>query len=147
MEYKGIELKEVTEPQVFDPPKKMVVWNYNEGHPVDVRELQVIAILPKLQTHLSILCKDGGLERWATSCAEIPEEPKSRRVTERELARWLAQGNGEYTNSESECWWASTSISYTKAKGGQQVDACILVRKWNDTEWHEPDVQYMGIEE
>ena len=25
MEYKGIELKEVTEPQIFDPPKKMVL--------------------------------------------------------------------------------------------------------------------------
>lgn len=26
MKYKGIELKEVTEPQLFDPPKKMLVW-------------------------------------------------------------------------------------------------------------------------
>ena len=28
MKYKGIELKEVTKPQLFDPPKKMFVWDH-----------------------------------------------------------------------------------------------------------------------
>lgn len=37
MEYKGIELKEVTEPQLFNPPKKMLVWD----HYGDVVELKV----------------------------------------------------------------------------------------------------------
>ena len=27
MKYKGIELKEITEPQIFNPPKKMLVWD------------------------------------------------------------------------------------------------------------------------
>ena len=147
MEYKGIELKEVTKPQIFDPPKKMVVWNYNEGHPVGVRELPVIAILPRLQTHLSILCKDGGLERWATSCAEIPEEPKPRRATNRELARWLAQGNGEYTNLKSEFYDNFSSFSYRECKKDMEVYENFEVRKWDDTEWHEPTVDYMGLEE
>lgn len=30
MKYKGIELKEITEPQIFDPPKKMLVWRTNK---------------------------------------------------------------------------------------------------------------------
>lgn len=27
MKYKEMDLKEITEPQIFDPPKKMVVWD------------------------------------------------------------------------------------------------------------------------
>ena len=35
MEYKGIELKEVTEPQLFNPPKRMLVWDNYEKVELD----------------------------------------------------------------------------------------------------------------
>ena len=31
MEYKGIKLTEVTGSQIVDPPKKMLVWDYEPG--------------------------------------------------------------------------------------------------------------------
>ena len=40
MKYKGIELEEVTEPQLFAPPKKMLVWGRYEN----ITELDVYAI-------------------------------------------------------------------------------------------------------
>ena len=43
MKYKGIELKEVTEPQLFDPPKKMLVWESYEN----ITELNVYAIVSR----------------------------------------------------------------------------------------------------
>ena len=29
----------------------------------------------------------------------------------------------------------------------QTLQSRLLVRKWDDTEWHEPTVDYLGIEE
>lgn len=144
MKYKGIELVEITEPQICNPPKKMVVWNYKEGHPVDIRELPVIAILPRLQTHANIVCKDGNFEWWATSCAEIPEEPKPRRATNRELAEWLAKGNGQKSGNNG---IACVSYSYGHLTDDCEIDKNVVVRKWGDTDWHEPTVDYMRLEE
>lgn len=141
MRYKGHELKEITEPQIFDPPKKMVVWNYDKGRPVDVRELPVIAILPRLRTHANIVCRDGGLDWWATACAEIPEEPKPRMATNRELSKWLAQGNGE----AKDC--INNVITYCIYRDGKdEIPDSIMVRNWDDTEWHEPTAEYLGLE-
>ena len=66
MKYKGIELKEITEPQLFNPPRRMLVWD-SDG---DTVELNVCAVVNR----------DGFrviTERSAwRHCAEIPEEPK-----------------------------------------------------------------------
>lgn len=43
MKYKGIELKEVTELQLFNPPKKMLVWDSNSSEPT---EKDVVAFIP-----------------------------------------------------------------------------------------------------
>ncbi len=43
--YNGMELEEVTTPQVFDPPKKCVVWDDDSLSP---SESSVIAIFPRV---------------------------------------------------------------------------------------------------
>lgn len=38
-------------------------------------------------------------------------------------------------------------FSYNEPDREKQVENDILIRKWEDTDWHEPTVDYMGIED
>ena len=134
MKYKGIELKEVTEPQFFNPPKKMLVWD-NYG---DVVELNVYAVVNRGADSFPVICQ---YSTWK-HCAEIPEsKPKS--VTYRELARWLAEGNGQYRRILTN----SSTFTYANEDENNSVDELIAVRKWDDTEWHKPTREYLGLED
>ena len=137
MKYKGIELKEFTseKPVIFDPPKRMLVWDYDDGTPTEV---EVLAFIPNRyhkvieQTSLYI------------HCAEIPEV-MFRRATNRELAKWLVQGNGQYQVGGGSRMWTEHTYDI-----GQDDDACskfIKVRKWCENEWHEPTREYLGLED
>lgn len=136
MEYKGIELKEFEseKPVLFEPPKRMLVWDCDVETPT---EAEVLAFIPNRcrkvieQTYVYI------------HCAEIPEV-LCRRSTNRELAKWLVLGNGQYQVSGGRIW---TEHHYDI---GQDDDACskfIKVRKWCDKEWHEPTPEYLGLED
>ena len=132
MEYKGIELKEVTEPQFFNPPKKMLVWD----HYGDVVELKVYAIVNRGADSSPVICQ---YTTWK-HCAEIPE---SNPVTYRELARWLSEGKGEVM-------WANNVLSiwnYSTDEDSKALDESLSVRKWDDTEWHKPTREYLGLED
>ena len=137
MKYKGIELKEFTseKPVLFDPPRKMLLWNDNDETPT---EKDVLAFIPN-RYHKVI--EQQFLYRH---CAEIPEV-MCHRATNRELAKWLALGNGQYQVSGGD--WIWTEHHYNN---GQDDDACskfIKVRKWCDKEWHEPTLEYLGLED
>lgn len=134
MKYKGIEIKEITEPQIFNPPKLMLVWDNDNESP---RQLNVCAIVNRE-------CNRVITERtdWK-HCAKIPEE--SMLATNRELARWLAQGNGEMRRGNMSMVF--TSLSYASALGNDPIDEFTLVRKWDDTEWHNPTREYLGLED
>ena len=137
MTYKGIELKEFTseKPVIFDPPKRMLVWDYDDETPT---EKDVIAFIPNRYHKV--------IEQTSISlhCAEIPDKG-SELATNRELAKWLVLGNGQYkVNGVSKLW---TEHHYDI---GQDDDACskfIKVRKWCDKEWHEPTLEYLGLED
>jgi len=142
MKYKGIELKEITSLQVFDPPKELLVWedstDSNEPH-VDTVCAVVRTVIGTTQ-----VIGDFGL-RWK-HCAEIPKETKPRRATNRELAKWIAQGNGEWRLYGTAQIGANTNYEYNTYEEKQNVTDGVLVRKWDDTEWQEPTVDYLGIE-
>lgn len=144
--YNGMELEEITEPQIFDPPKTMLVWGDCSGHVEDhVKKAEVVAILPRTALKYPIITEDDdGYEHGAF----IPEKPAPRRATNRELAKWLAQGNGEWGISKfgfiekAEIGWF-----YDTGYEKQTLQSELRVRKWDDTEWHDPTVDYMGIED
>lgn len=136
MKYKGIELKEFKseKPVLFDPPNLMLVWNDGDSEP---SEENVFAFIPN--RCYPVIGTDDNLDH----CAEIPEAP-CRRATNRELAKWLVLGNGQYKVSGGRIW---TEHHYDI---GQDDDACskfIKVRKWCDKEWHEPTLEYLGLED
>lgn len=133
MKYKGFELTEVTEPQLFDPPKKMLVWESYEN----ITELNVYAIVSRKD--FPVICENT---TWR-HCAEIPEVLESKLVTCRELARWLSEGNGEVM-------WANNVLSnwnYSTDEENKALDESLSVRKWDDTEWHKPTREYLGLED
>lgn len=136
MKYKGFDLKEVTEPQLFDPPKKMLVWDYC----ANIVKLKVYAIASREQ--YPVICENSA---WR-HCAEIPEELKPKPVTYRELARWLAKGNGEVKDEDDEGTICMNRF-YWEGQENNPVKDSLLVRKWDDTEWHKPTSEYLGLED
>ena len=138
MEYKGIKLTEVTRSQIVDPPKEMFVCNYDPGC---LLKADVLAIVNGRESGYPVITKTGTYRH----CAEIPEAPKPRRVTNRELSKWLAKGHGEYTNKQS-CSTSYITYEYFLDSAESEVSENILVRRWDDNDWHEPTVDYMGIE-
>lgn len=143
IKYDGMELEEFTTPQVFNPPKRMVVWDNGANIKIGI----VAAILPGVGFPVTTIDEDGIIQAFHSHCAEIPEAPKPRLVTNRELSRWLAQGNGEYKEiiTDHEC--CMTYFYYSDRGRDVELPKGIKVRKWADTEWHEPTVDYLGIDD
>lgn len=146
----GMKLDEVTETKVFDEPHDMFVWNNSDSVPT---RMSVCAIIPYRHAG-SVITTNGAYEH----CAEIPEKPAPRMVTNRELAKWLAQGNGEVlslmptTNGHprevvTTDWYYFSGDDSKNVDYGFEGQRCKGVRKWDDEEWLTPDVEYMGITE
>ena len=133
MKYKGIELIEITEPQMFNPPKLMLVWDNNNGGPA---KLNVCAIVNR--EGFRVITENAA---WR-HCAEIPEVL----ATNRELARWLAEGKGEVMScgNMSE---VRSSFSYDSIAANEPVAGKFIVRKWDASEWHLPTREYLGLED
>lgn len=60
--------------------------------------------------------------------------------TNRQLAKWLAQGNGESKTGT----FVYIYHIYEEYKTNKEVKN-YLVRKWDDEDWHNPTLDYMGI--
>lgn len=72
----------------------------------------------------------------------IVEEDKKcpSRLTYKQLAKWLARGNGQMYKGK-------TGFNYNQLIYKEIYDDCptpvgYYVRKWDDTEWHEPTTDY-----
>lgn len=137
MKINGIKITEFKsdKPVVFDPPKKMLVWDTLSSHPY---EKLVDAYIP---SHNSpAICQSS---IWG-HCAEIPEAPK--RMTNRQLAEWLAMGNGEKKRldeyEKEGVVFASIEFTYELGDANRPVDECYFIRRWKETEWHEPTVDF-----
>lgn len=70
-------------------------------------------------------------------CYLVSEPKEPRRMTNRELAKWLAQGNGQ-------CMFTTNAVGTAYSYGifdGREIPDGIMIRGWDETEWHEPIVQ------
>lgn len=139
MKYNGIELKEFTsdKPIAFSTPRPMLVWDDDDR---TCRYADVLAYLPESTSPVIEDCS------FWQHCAEIPEEPKPRRATNLELAKWLAQGNGLCKNRNGTGGPIWTNIGVSELTLNDECCQSWVIRKWEDTEWHEPTVDYLGLE-
>lgn len=135
MKYKGIELEEITEPQILENPEKMLVWDSDRQTP---KECDVYAIVDRGPNSCNVICQVSTYRH----CAKIPKVL----ATNRELARWLAEGNGEVMSCGNVSEVLS-SFSYDSTAANEPIAGKFIVRKWDDTEWHEPSREYLGLED
>lgn len=87
--------------------------------------------------------------QWETSRSYRIKPVEETPVSRRELARWLAQGNGEYCWHDSEDGHISQcgiELRYYAENANEKV-VQVKIRKWEDSEWHTPTREYMGLEE
>ena len=112
MKYKGIELKEFEseKPVIFDPPKSMLVWDFDDETPTEV---EVIAFIPNRYNKV--------IEKTSiyAHCAEIPDVG-SELATNIQLAEWLANGFGIMKRSD----YITTDLSFDE---GTHLHGNILV--------------------
>ena len=133
MKYKGIELKEFEseKPLLFDPPKRMLVWNGCDNEPF---KENVVAFIPNR------CCPVIGTNYTFEHCAEIPD---SEQATVIQLAEWVSKGFGIIKRG---CC-ITNYVSFDERDENSPVSDATLVRKWGDKEWHKPTREYLGLKD
>ena len=132
-------MKEVTyeDWQKNPTPRMMWVWNSKVE---DKEKAKVIHILSNgvcIYPILTVTDIDDDYETYK-HCAEI-EEPKTRRMTNKELSRWLREKptrECKYLTSEYIC----STFEYREYKQDEEVDVDMRIRE-DDGEWREPLVE------
>ena len=132
-------MKEVTyEDWLKNPtPRMMWVWDSSENNK---KQLKVIYISKEDITHPVITLSHSDIDSSRYKhCAEIE---KQRRMTNKELSRWLREKptrECKYLTSEYIC----STFEYREYKQDEEVDVDMRIRE-DDSEWREP---LMEIEE
>ena len=101
-------------------------------------------------------CKDYAVENYCKKCIhEVSiccsprlgcqgfrelKEIKKRRKTNRELAKWLAQGNGQAKDINSSTI-TSRGLMYDDGDDDKPCPSYLVIRGWDETEWHAPEVE------
>ena len=117
-------------------PRMMWVWDSSENNK---KQLKVIYISKEDITHPVIALAYGDIDSSRYKhCAEI-EESKTRRMTKKELSRWLREKptrECKYLTSEYIC----STFEYREYKQDEEVDVDMRIRE-DDSEWREPLVE------
>ena len=133
-------MKEVTyEDQQKNPtPRMMWVWDSSENNKV---QRKVLYIIDKPITYQVIaLIKSELSTESFMHCAEI-EEPKTRRMTKKELSRWLREKPTREFKFNGYIGCSVYSIyTYDEDCGDKEVRKDVVIRE-DDGEWKEPLVE------
>ena len=115
-------------------PRTMWVWDFDESAR---QQRKVIYFLDPKVTYLVVaLAEDGISIEHFRCCAEIK---KQRRMTNKELARWLREKptrEYKYLNSDYIC----STFDYREYKQDEEVSVDMRIRE-DDGEWREPLVE------
>lgn len=81
---------------------------------------------------------------WNKDKVEEALNPKHKRMTNRQLAKWLAKGNGECSYNNTVYYLNAYGYHcYDMRHANDFVDEHIRVRKWDSEEWIEPTVDLL----
>ena len=133
-------MKEVTyeEWQKNPTPRMMWVWDSSESNKKQRKVIYLINL--KLTYPVVALSEDETVGEPFKHCAEI-EEPKTRRMSNQELAWWLQEGkHREYKFPDINIQLVRSYFEYDEAVANDEVYGNILIRE-NGGEWHEPLVE------
>ena len=132
-------MKEITyeDWQKNPTPRMMWVWNATVEDKVQAKVIFVAKADTCIYPVLSIMKNDVGYDTFQ-HCAEI-EEPKTRRMTNKELSHWLREKpTREYKYSTS--YYVCNTFDYKEYKQDEEVDVDMRIRE-DDSEWQEPLVE------
>ena len=115
-------------------PRMMWVWDYNEE---DRQQRKVVYFLNSNDPYPVVtITADESASDIYMHCAEIE---KQRRMTNKELSRWLrekATREWKYKN----VYYVYSFYSYTERNADEEVCDRVLIRE-DDGEWREPLVE------
>lgn len=80
------------------------------------------------------------LDMWYCQGFRELNAVKKRRMTNRELAQWLAQGNGQVKDINSSTI-TSRGLMYDDGDDDKPCPNYLVIRVWDETEWSEPTVE------
>ena len=129
-------MKEVTYEDWQKNPTPRMMWVWNDD--VENKEkIKVAYVLNNGRTYrvLSIVDEDSAFETFK-HCAEIE---KQRRMTNKELSRWLREKptrEYKYLTSDYIC----NTFDYREYKQDEEVSVDMRIRE-DDSEWREPLVE------
>ena len=117
-------------------PRTMWVWDFDESAR---QQRKVIYFLDPKVTYLVVaLAEDGISIEHFRCCAEIK---KQRRMTNKELARWLREKptrEFKYNHCDDNC--INSYLYYYESNADKEVDESVVIRE-DDGEWREPLVE------
>lgn len=115
-------------------PRMMWVWDYNEE---DRQQRKVVYFLNSKDPYpIVTITADESISDIYMHCAEIE---KKRRMTNKELSRWLREKvtrEWKYKN----VYYVYSFYSYTERNADEEVCDRVLIRE-DDGEWREPLVE------
>ena len=119
-------------------PRVMWVWDSNE---TSKKKRKVIYVSEYAMAHPVIALTDNeATESRYMHCAEIE---KTRRMTNKELARWLRENptrEYKYHTVDGNNSFIHYSYSYSENCDDDEISGEILIRE-NDGEWREPFIE------
>ena len=132
-------MKEVTykDWQKNPTPRMMWVWNSKVEDKVKAKVIHILSNGVCVYPILTVTDIDDDYETYK-HCAEI-EELKTRRMTNKELSRWLREKptrEYRYLNSDYIC----STFDYREYKQDEEVSEDMRIRE-DDSEWREPLVE------
>ena len=132
-------MKEVTYEDWQKNPTPRMMWVWDDKDKDKVKR-KVIYFIENKHAHYPIiaLSEDGVISANYKHCVEI-EEPKIRRMTKKELSRWLREKSTREFKYSSGCSVYSTYV-YDENCGDEEVRNDIVIRE-NDGEWKEPLIE------
>ena len=133
-------MKEVTyeDWQKNPTPRMMWVWDVNEKDKVQRKVVYMVNNEGPCSYPVRATIDDDTDYEAYKHCAEI-EEPKTRRMTNKELSRWLREKpTREYKYSTSD--YICNTFDYKEYKQDEEVDVDMRIRE-DDGDWKEPLVE------
>ena len=132
-------MKEVTYEDWQKNPTPRVMWVWDDDEE-DRKQQKVVYVIKgeSCRYPVRITINDDTDYEVCRHCAEI-EEPKTRRMTNKELSRWLREKptrEYKYLTSDYIC----NTFDYREYKQDEEVDVDMRIRE-DDGEWREPLVE------
>ena len=115
-------------------PRMMWVWDYNEE---DRQQRKVVYFLNSKDPYpIVTITADESISDIYMHCAEIE---KKRRMTNKELSRWLREKTTREWKYKN-VYYVYSFYSYTERNADEEVCDRVLIRE-DDGEWREPLVE------